>query len=181
MTETDDFADRVLAKLYGFPECCVDFYVSATDEECRQAKAIGGLRLCPACASKDLAQIVNEVSAKRICPQPFPVGPRKEDFRSIVEDQRFTEDERAWLIDNKERVAPDPDPFKEALLSLHQALSELEVRTTTNIAEEPEHKLLFLAHHELAKRDLLSVVLDRLHGAMKRRIIEQIKSGHIQI
>lgn len=181
MTATKDFADRVLAKLFGFPQCCVDFYVSASPEECRQAIGVGGLRLCPACASKDLEQIVEDLAGRRICPQPFPIHPKEEEFRTIIEDQRFTEAEREWLLANKKRVVPEADLFEELLLALHIGLTELEERTTGNIAEEPTRKNLFLAQQELAKKDLLGVVLNRLHGAMKQRVIEQIQGGYIKI
>ncbi|HHQ2714323.1 TPA: hypothetical protein ACSPMB_000152 [Pseudomonas aeruginosa] len=181
MTPTPEFADQVLAKLFGFPQCCVDFYLSASSDERRQARGIGGLRLCPSCASKDLEQIVDDVASRRICPQPFPIAPREEDFRTIIEDQRFTEAERAWLLANKKRVVPDVDPFDATLLALHEALAELEERTAANIAEEPGRKNLFLAQQELAKNDLLGVVLNRIHAGMKQRVIEQIRGGHIKI
>ena len=181
MNTTPKFADQVLAKLYGFSQCCVDFYISSTPDQLRQARSVGGLRLCPSCSLKDLEKIVDDVASRRICPQPFPVAPKEEDFRTIIEDQRLTEAERAWLLANKKRVVPDVDPFDATLLALHEALAELEERTAANIAEEPGRKNLFLAQQELAKKDLLGVVMNRLHGAMKQRVIEQIKGGHIKI
>ena len=181
MNTTLKFADQVLAKLYGFSQCCVDFYISSSPAQLRQARGVGGLRLCPSCSSKGLEQIVDDVASRRICPQPFPIAPKEEDFRAIIEDQRFTEAERAWLLANKKRVVADVDPFNATLLALHEALAELEERTAANIAEEPGRKNLFLAQQELAKKDLLGVVMNRLHGAMKQRVIEQIKGGHIKI
>lgn len=183
MFASPEFADRLLAKLFGFPQCCVDFYVNSSSEDRRRAPGIAhaGIRLCPACAAKDLEEIVNDIASKRICPQPFPITPRESDFRAIVEDQRFTEEERAWLLANKSRVVPTEDPFDAALLALHQGLKDLEERTAENIAAEPERANLFLAQQEIGKKEMLGAVLNGIHGAMKKRVIDQIKGGHLTI
>lgn len=183
MFASNEFADRLLAKLYGFPHCCVEFYVSSDSEERRRAPGLGGagIRLCPACAKKDLELIVEDISSRRICPQPFPFAPREEDFRAIIEDQRFSEEERAWMLSHKARVIPADDPLDATLMALHQGLSELEARTAANIAEEPGRRNYFIAHQELARKRLVGVVLDRIHRAMKQTVIEQIKSGLLKI
>lgn len=183
MFASKEFEDRLLAKLFGFPQCCVDFYVNTPSEELRRAPGIAhaGIRLCPACATKDLEAVVNGIAERRICPTPFPITPKESDFRAIIEDQRFTEQERAWLLANKSRVVPSEDPFDAALMALHQGLTDLDERTAENIAAEPERANLFLAQQEIAKREMLGAVLNGIHAAMKKRVIEQIKGGHLKI
>ena len=109
------------------------------------------------------------------------MAPKESDFRAIIEDQRFSEQERAWLLANKSRVVPAEDPFDATLMVLHQGLKELEERTAANVAAEPERANLFFAQQELGRKELLAVVLSSMHSAMKQRVIEQIKGGHLKI
>lgn len=179
MSSEKGFADRVLGKLYGFPQCCVDFYVSASSAECHQAPGTAGLRFCPSCATKDLELIIQGINERRINPQPFPISPKEEDYRTIIEDQRFTEDERVWLLANKKRVVPEADRYRAALITLHDALQQLEDRTAANIAEEPHREKYFIAMQEIAKDELMASVLNGLFIAMRKRVLEQIEGGYI--
>ncbi|WP_217997013.1 hypothetical protein, partial [Pseudomonas syringae group genomosp. 3] len=108
MTEIEEkvFADRVLGKLFGFPKCCVDFYVGSTSDALRRTKGFPGIRLCEKCRDKELEEVVTDLNSRRICPQPFPMGPTEKDYQSLAADSRFTTDEQAWLLANKNRVVP---------------------------------------------------------------------------
>lgn len=82
---------RLLGKLLGFPACCVEFYSQrAGTPFFRQRhpglKAMGGLRLCPACSCLSDEEIIEGIQARRITPIPFPTAPGLEHLGAILED-----------------------------------------------------------------------------------------------
>jgi len=184
MSEVADkeYADRLLGKLFGFPQCCIDFYVSTPSDILRRSRAgLPGLRFCPNCQYKDLEDVVNDLETRRICPQPFPLHPTEADFSSVVSDPRFSPEEQTWLKTNKHRYIDKPDDFHQLLLDYHHAQNQLNVNCEAGIAKEPHRTKYFLAVKELNSSKMQVLILDRLHNAMYKRVIEQVQSGHLKI
>lgn len=183
MTEIEEkvFADRVLGKLFGFPKCCVDFYVGSTSDALRRTKGFPGIRLCEKCRDKELEEVVTDLNSRRICPQPFPMGPTEKDYQSLAADSRFTTDEQAWLLANKNRVVPPEDPFHQLLLDFHRSMNELNANTEASIAAEPQRENFFQAVRELNGGEMIGVVLNRIHKAMHARVVEQVKAGYLKV
>lgn len=177
-----EYADRLLGKLFGFPQCCVDFYVSTPTDILRRSNAgLPGLRFCLKCEHKELEDVVNDLETRRICPHPFPMQPVEADFYSLVSDPRFNPQEQAWLKANKHRFIAKPDYFGQLLMDFHDALNQLSANCEADIAKEPHRKKYFLAVKELNSSKMQVLILDRLHKTMHQRVIEQVRSGHLKI
>jgi len=170
------FADRVLGKLFGFPQCCVDFYEKSDGIRLRRAPAFDGYRLCPACEGKSLEDVVNDLATRRICAEPFPFAPNEEDYEALLSDPRFHETEQAWLSANKARVVrSENDPFKTALMTFHDVLNELDNKVRQRMLEDPSRSAFFRAEKELAQAELTGQLLDQLHSSMRTRVLEQMQ------
>lgn len=184
MSEVADkeYADRLLGKLFGFPQCCIDFYVNTPTDILRRSRpGLPGLRFCPKCQHKDLEDVVNDLETRRICPQPFPLHPTKADLPSLVSDPRFNPQEQAWLETNKHRYIYEPDCFEQLLLDHHDALNQINSNYESAISKEPHRAKYFLALKELEIRNKQNLTLGRIHEAMYKRVIEQIRSGSLKV
>lgn len=176
-----EYADRLLGKLFGFSQCCIDFYVSTPSNALRRSKAVLGLRLCPECQRKDLEDVVNDLGTRRICPQPFPSHPSEADFASLVSDPRFNPQEQAWLETNKDRYIYQRDYSDQLLLDHHGALNQINANCEEKISKEPHRIIYFLALKELEIRAKQRETLDILHKIMHERVIDQVRAGHLKI
>jgi hypothetical protein len=65
---------RLMARYYGFPECCVPITAWQTLENFQASRFCGtGFIPCPTCyAQKKYQTLRKEIAARRICPTPFP-------------------------------------------------------------------------------------------------------------
>lgn len=95
--------DRLLAKLFGISNCCVDLYCQYTLNVYKAPILDGGVRLCSSCAKIPTHILIRRINEKRICPTAYPTNPKTVDLNKILEDKRFTQEERDWLRDNQFR------------------------------------------------------------------------------
>ena len=109
------------------------------------------------------------------------MGPTEKDYQSLAADSRFTTDEQAWLLANKNRVVPPEDPFHQLLLDFHRSMNELNANTEASIAAEPQRENFFQAVRELNGDEMIGVVLNRIHKAMHARVVEQVKAGYLKV
>lgn len=96
-TEGEKFRDRALAKLYGFPACCVDFYTDPTKDLRLAGMLAGGFRPCPACKRKPEEELIRTILKQRILPTPYPVDAAPAQYQAALDDPRFTAEERECL------------------------------------------------------------------------------------
>lgn len=163
MEASDRFADQVLAKLFGFPACCVDFYCTNKGTAAlRRAKGLGGYRLCPACARKPTEQVIEAINAKRICPTPFPLPPEQSDYERIVNDPRFNAREREWLASNSQRFIGGL--YEDTRVAhLHDELSQIDAALREAIDADPAREKYLIAMHELKRSDIVTAFVDELY------------------
>ena len=178
----NEFDDSVLAKLFGFPKCCVDFYITASDDVVRNAPGFGGYRLCPQCSKKSLEDVVNDLATRRICEEPFPFAPSKESYQRLLNDPRFSESEQEWLARNPARViAQEKQPSEAALLVFHEAMTQLNDRFDESIKSEPARADFFRAEREISQGWLTRYVLDNIYTNVRKRILEQMADGDLPV
>lgn len=174
--------DRVMGKLFGFAPCCVDYYCANKGTQAiRLAKGFGGMRLCPVCAKLPEEDVIMGIHQRRICPTLFPDMPGMEHFNQIVNDPRWTEGEREWLVANQRRYTPEPDPGIERVNKLHRDMAKLEADYAESVAREPERKPFLHAVHEVAKDRLVVEFMDANYHYLRGRLLEQAKNGAIPI
>ncbi len=63
----------------------------------------------------------------------------------------------------------------------HDALNQINANCEAQISKEPHRTKYFLALKELNIQDKQSQTLDRIHEAMHKRVIEQVRSGALKI
>lgn len=177
-----EYADRLLGKLFGFPQCCIDFWVNSSSKVLRRSKSkFPGLIVCPKCEHKELEEVVNDLGTRRICPQPFPLHPTEADFPSVVSDHRFSHDEQTWLQANKHRFIYKPDHSDQLLIDYYEVRSQISANFDAAIANEPGREKYFVADMEFKIKKVQVETLDAIHKLMYERVIEQLKAGHMKI
>lgn len=177
---------RLLGKLFGFPPCCVEFYsqrAGTTFFRQRQPglRAMGGLRLCPACSLLPDEAIIDGIQSRRIAPTPFPTEPGPEHLDVILEHSAWTEAERDLLLAQRRFVAPRLSEDEAAALEFSTAITAVEAAYAAEVARAPERQPYLYAQRELAKDALLVKLMDKLHAFMRQRIAEQVKSGALTL
>lgn len=164
------FGDRVLGKLFGFPQCCIDFYCESPSLVRRQAKGFLGYRFCPNCSERSEEDVIKSISANRICPAPFPHQPSMEHLRDILKDSRWTELERAWLMENTSRYMRADHELLDLAAAFHNEMSALDRQLREDIKREPERKMYFMALHEKRRHELSTSLLNGVHDAFSHRM-----------
>lgn len=186
MTGADAPDHRLLGKLFGFPTCCVEFYSQQAGtfffRQCHPGlRAMGGLRLCPACSRLSDEAIIDSIQTRRITPTPFPTEPGPEHLDTILEHPAWTDAERDLLLAQRRFVAPHLPEDEAAAMEFSTAIAEVEATYTAEVARTPERQSYLYAQRELAKDALLVRLMDRLHALMRQRIAEQVKSGALTL
>lgn len=177
---------RLLGKLFGFPPCCIEFYSQrAGTTFFRQRhpglRAMGGLRLCPACSRLPDEAIIDGIQSRRIAPTPFPTEPGPQHLGAILEHSTWTEAERDLLPTQRRFVAPHLSEEEVAALEFSTAIAEVEAVYVAEVARTPSRQPYLYAQRELAKDALLVKLMDKLHAFMRQRIAEQVKSGALTL
>lgn len=168
------FADRVLGKLYGFPSCCIDFYCRSSPEARRQAKGFLGYRFCPACAERPEEEVINQINLCRISPTPFPVSPRHEHLGKILRNQKWSQIERAWLMENSYRFLRRGEAHTLAE-EFHNKMVALDHSYADLIEKEPERQMYLFAVHEQQKQQLVVDLVQGIYGVLEAKGVA--KSG----
>lgn len=176
-----EFEDRLLAKLYGIPKCCVDYYCN-NRTSIRSAPALtGGIRLCPACAKTPKLEYIRTINKERICPRPFPDTALESDLGLILNDQNFSEQEREWLGSNTERFIERHEPNDPvSILRTHiGCLERLTSIYRENTQSEPDVDNVYLSLFKMKVRELETKTIDAMYLKLKSIIQAQQKNGLI--
>ena len=186
MTGLDAPDHRLLGKLFGFPPCCVEFYsqrAGTTFFRQRQPglRAMGGLRLCPACSRLPDEAIINGIQSRRIAPTLFPTEPGPEHRGAILAHPAWTQAERDLLLTQRRFLAHHLAEDDAAALEFSTAIAAVEAAYAAEVARTPERQPYLYAQRELAKDELLVKLMDKLHAFMRQRIAEQVKSGALTL
>lgn len=180
---TKEFEDRLLAKLFGIPKCCVDYYCNPT-VNIRNAPALtGGVRLCPSCAKVPVIETVKKINKNRICPQPFPDHPTESDFQDLLSNNKFSTEEIEWLKSNKKRfidLGPESD-FEKILRDYVSELGNLQENFQKLFEEEEDLDGAFLSMYKMKSRELELETIEAMYSSLRKVIVSQIKKGIISI
>lgn len=161
--------DRLLAKLYGIPKCCVDFYCDNRDS-IRSAPALtGGIRLCSVCAKTQESEYIRTINKERICPRPFPDTALESDLGLILNNQKFSEQEREWLGSNTERFIESYNPNDPAsILRAHiDAFEKLTSSYKERTQSEPDVDNVHLSLYKMKVLELETKTVDTMYLQLK--------------
>jgi hypothetical protein len=176
-----EFEDRLLAKLFGIPKCCVDYYCK-NRATIRSAHAItGGIRLCPVCAKKPESEYIKNINKERICPRPFPDMPSESDLDMVLSDGRFTSQEREWLESNTNRFVETYNP-NDPVSILRTYTHDLEKLTSSykgKTQSDPDISNVHLSSYKMKVLDLETKTIETIFIQLRSRIQTQQKNSLI--
>lgn len=110
-----------------------------------------------------------------------PIAPGPEHFKAIVENEAWTDEERDKLLRQKKFVAFTMPEEEAMVLEFYAGMAAVEASYAADVALTPERQPYLYAKRELAKADLIALLLDKLHAFMRQRIAEQVESGAITL
>lgn len=164
-----EFEDRLLAKLFGIPKCCVDYYCN-NRTIIRYAPAItGGIRLCPVCAKKPASDYIKIINKKRICPNPFPDTPSESDLDLIFSDESFSTQEREWLESNTSRFVKTHNPSDPVniLRNYTHDLERLSLNYKEKTQSDPDIGNVHLSLYKMKVLKLETKTIDAMYLQLK--------------
>jgi len=164
------FGDRVLGKLFGFPQCCIDFYCESPSLVRCQAKGFLGYRFCPSCSDRSEEEVIKSINDNRICPVPFPYQPSMEHLSDILQSPHWTEIERAWLMENRSRYMRTDHELLDLTAAFHNEMSVLDRQLNEDVQREPERKMYLMALHEKRRHELSMSLLNGVHEEFSHRM-----------
>lgn len=176
-----DINHRILGKLFGFPSCCIDFFVARVGTgffqrpQPAQLRSMAGLRLCPICSEMSDEEIINNINSRRIAPTLFPTEPGPQHAEEILSNPAWTNEERMYLSALHWLAAPAVSVDEAAALDFYTSMTEVDAEYFAAVALEPERQPFFYAKRELAKNSFMAKLMDSLHAFMRERIELQRK------
>lgn len=162
--------DQALGKLFGFPSCCVAHYVAHGGRWYQGDFKGSGFVPCPACAMRTFDDVVSEIQSKRIYTTPFPSDLSEGELRAVLEDPRFSGEERACLQADVMRLASvnasDPLP---ALRTLLTRVADIEKRRIRDSGKDPSRGHIAHARAEIEIKRLCVRFLEEAYGLFQQR------------
>ena len=91
---------KLLAKCYGFPDCCVDFYINKEKSTVpiHDKFEDSGYIPCEACRSKTYEDLVAEIDSKRLTPNDFPYNMYEITIYTILDSPKYSIKEKYFII-----------------------------------------------------------------------------------
>lgn len=84
-------AAKLKGAIYGYPQCCIDEYVSETEQSVSYTWLVSGFIPCETCKSKKPSEVIKHIKEHRRYPIPFPFSLSTIDYHDSLSDELMLE------------------------------------------------------------------------------------------